>query len=110
MHGALRFLDVERHAIPMLRGRTRVSISKILNSDQRIPDREESARALPLVMEPRASFRWLSRVDSWVNRIYGSRYNPLYHSGAITIVLLLVLLLTGLYLLLLYRIGAPYES
>ena len=61
-------------------------------------------------MEPRASFRWLSRADAWVNRVYTSRYNPLYHSGAITIVLLLVLLITGLYLLLFYRLGAPYAS
>ena len=61
-------------------------------------------------MEPRASFRWLSRLDAWVNRVYTSRYNPLYHSGAITIALLLVLLITGLYLLLFYRIGAPYGS
>ena len=61
-------------------------------------------------MEPRASFRWLSRADAWVNRIYGSRYNPLYHSGAITLALLLVLLITGVYLLLFYRIGAPYTS
>ena len=60
--------------------------------------------------EPRASFRWISRVDAWVNRVYGSRLNPLYHSGAITIVMLAVLLVTGLYLLLFYRIGAPWES
>ncbi|MEX2284223.1 MAG: hydrogenase iron-sulfur subunit [Gemmatimonadota bacterium] len=61
-------------------------------------------------MEPRASFRWLSRLDALANRVYTSRCNPLYHSGAITIVLLLVLLLTGLYLLLFYRLGAPYAS
>ena len=61
-------------------------------------------------MEPRASFRFIARVDAWTNRIYGSRWNPLYHSGAITIVMLAVLTVTGLYLLLFYRIGAPYES
>jgi quinol-cytochrome oxidoreductase complex cytochrome b subunit/coenzyme F420-reducing hydrogenase delta subunit len=61
-------------------------------------------------MEPRASFRLLSRVDAWVNRIYTSRYNPLYHSGAISLALLGVLIVTGVYLLVFYRIGAPYAS
>jgi ferredoxin/coenzyme F420-reducing hydrogenase delta subunit len=61
-------------------------------------------------MRPGHSFRLLARVDAWVNRIYASKYNPLYHSGAITVVLLGVLLATGLYLLLFYRVGAPYES
>jgi coenzyme F420-reducing hydrogenase delta subunit/NAD-dependent dihydropyrimidine dehydrogenase PreA subunit len=45
-----------------------------------------------------------------MNRVYGSRYNPLYASGPITVGLLVVLLVTGVYLLLFYRIGAPYES
>jgi ferredoxin/coenzyme F420-reducing hydrogenase delta subunit len=49
-------------------------------------------------------------MDAWLNRVYTSRYNPLYHSGAITIVMLGVLIATGLYLLLFYRIGAPYAS
>ncbi|HUG39324.1 MAG TPA: cytochrome b N-terminal domain-containing protein [Longimicrobiales bacterium] len=61
-------------------------------------------------MGPRISFRILSRVDAWANRIYGSRWNPLYHSGAITVALLGVLLVTGIYLLVFYRLGAPYES
>jgi coenzyme F420-reducing hydrogenase delta subunit/ferredoxin len=61
-------------------------------------------------MEPRWSYRALARVDAYLNRVYTSRYNPLYHSGAVTVGLLLVLLATGLYLLLFYRLGAPYES
>jgi quinol-cytochrome oxidoreductase complex cytochrome b subunit len=61
-------------------------------------------------MQPRLSFRLLSRVDAWFNRVYGSRWNPLYHSGAITVALLGVLLVTGIYLLVFYRLGAPYES
>ena len=59
---------------------------------------------------PRASFRILARVDAWLNRLYTSRYNPLYHSGASTVALLAVLLVTGIYLLLFYRIGAPHAS
>ena len=64
----------------------------------------------PAAETPRFSFRMLSRVDRWANALYGSRYNPLYHSGAIAIALLFVLVVTGLYLLIFYRIGAPHES
>lgn len=49
-------------------------------------------------------------VDAVVNRLYGSRWNPLYQSGTLAVVSLLVLLVTGIYLLLFYRVGAPWES
>jgi coenzyme F420-reducing hydrogenase delta subunit/Pyruvate/2-oxoacid:ferredoxin oxidoreductase delta subunit len=52
----------------------------------------------------------LRRVDAGFERVYGSRWNPMHHTGSITVLLLLVLLVTGIYLLLLYRVGAPYES
>lgn len=52
----------------------------------------------------------LSRLDAGANRLYTWRYNPLYHSGALTVACFVVLSVTGLYLLLFYRIGAPYES
>ena len=42
--------------------------------------------------------------------MYTARCNPFYHSGATTVALLAVLLITGIYLLLFYRIGAPYAS
>jgi coenzyme F420-reducing hydrogenase delta subunit/ferredoxin len=61
-------------------------------------------------MEPKRGFRALTRVDAVVNRIYTSKHNPLYHSGAITVGLLAVLLVTGVYLLLYYRLGTPYTS
>jgi len=54
--------------------------------------------------------RPLARLDAWMNRLYGWTYNPLYHSGAIAAALFLVLLVTGTYLLIFYRIGAPYDS
>ena len=54
--------------------------------------------------------RLLARLDSWANRLYGWRGNPLYHSGAIAVVMLVVLLVTGLYLIFFYRLGAPYAS
>jgi len=54
--------------------------------------------------------RLLARADALMNRLYGWRYNPLYHSGALVVALLIVLLLTGIYLLFFYRLGAPYDS
>jgi ferredoxin len=54
--------------------------------------------------------RFLARADALMNRLYGWRYNPLYHSGAIVVALLIVLLITGVYLLFFYRLGAPYAS
>ncbi len=54
--------------------------------------------------------RALGRVDAVINRLYGSRYNPLYQSGTIVVALFLVLLVTGLYLVIFYRIGAPWAS
>jgi ferredoxin/coenzyme F420-reducing hydrogenase delta subunit len=61
-------------------------------------------------MEPGRGQRMLTGMDAVANRIYSSRHNPLYHTGALTVGLLLVLLVTGLYLLLFYRLGAPWES
>ncbi|MEX0906794.1 MAG: cytochrome b N-terminal domain-containing protein, partial [Gemmatimonadota bacterium] len=61
-------------------------------------------------MGPRLGYRVLARIDALANRIYSSRGNPLYHSGAITVVLLIVLIVTGVYLLLFYRLGTPYAS
>ncbi len=59
---------------------------------------------------PAARRTVLSRVDALFDRLYGSPFNPLYQSGTIAALLLLVLLVTGLYLLLFYRIGTPYAS
>lgn len=58
----------------------------------------------------RRVWRGLSSADAAMNRLYGWRYNPLYHSGTLVIALFLVLLVTGVYLLFVYRLGAPYES
>ena len=52
----------------------------------------------------------LAAADAFANRVYGSRYNPLYQSGTIAVALLLVLIVTGIWLVLFYRIGTPWES
>ncbi len=54
--------------------------------------------------------RALAVVDEGFDRVYSSRLNPMYQSGPLAVALFLVLLATGLYLLLFYRIGAPYAS
>mgnify|MGYP001363854750 FL=1 len=52
----------------------------------------------------------LGRADALFNALYTWRFNPLYHTGALVVASFLILAVTGVYLLLLYRIGAPYES
>ncbi len=58
----------------------------------------------------RALWRPLARADALMNRLYGWRYNPLYQSGGLVLAMLAVVTVTGLYLLLFYRIGSPFES
>ena len=59
---------------------------------------------------PGVLHRALGRIDALFDRVYSSRYNPLYQSGPTAVAMFLVLLITGLYLLLFYRIGSPYAS
>ncbi len=54
--------------------------------------------------------RLLDALDTAFDRLAGWRYNPLYQSGTIVVMLLVVLLVTGVWLLLFYRVGAPYDS
>lgn len=52
----------------------------------------------------------LARLDAWLNRVFSSRFNPAYQTGTLVVVLWIILLLTGLWLLLFYRVGAPWAS
>jgi len=45
-----------------------------------------------------------------LDKLYRSEFNPLYRSGTLAIGMLIVLLVTGLYLLLFYSVSTPYES
>lgn len=58
----------------------------------------------------RLVLRVLTAADAAASRLYGSRYNPLFQSGTIVVALFLALLVTGLWLLLLYRLSTPWES
>jgi ferredoxin/coenzyme F420-reducing hydrogenase delta subunit len=66
-----------------------------------------STAARPL---ERLALRPLAAADALADRLYGQRFNPLYQSGTIVVALYLVLIVTGLWLLLFYRVGAPWES
>jgi ferredoxin/coenzyme F420-reducing hydrogenase delta subunit len=58
----------------------------------------------------RLALRLLTAADTVANRLYGQRFNPLYQSGTIVVALYLVVLVTGLWLVVFYRVGAPWES
>ena len=66
------------------------------------------ARAVHLCRE--WARRPLAAADAALNRLYTWRGNPLYQSGTVVVVAFLVMLVSGIYLLLFYRIGSPYES
>ena len=63
---------------------------------------------MPIAKQP--GRRLLAAADALANRLYGSSRNPLYQSGTIAVVLLLVLIVTGLWLIFFYRVGAPWAS
>src|SRR4029453_3708067 len=58
----------------------------------------------------RLALRLLTALDAAANRLYSARLNPLYQSGTIVVVLYLTIVATGLWLILFYRVAAPWES
>jgi ferredoxin len=58
----------------------------------------------------RAARRTITALDAAATRVYGWAWNPLHQSGTVAVAMLLVLIGTGLYLLLYYRLGAPAAS
>ena len=67
---------------------------------------------MPTAARPleRLALRPLATADALADRLYDQRFNPLYQSGTVVVALYLALLVTGLWLLLFYRVGAPWES
>ncbi len=45
-----------------------------------------------------------------LQKIYGSRFNPLYQSGVLAVFFILLAVISGLILIIFYRVSAPYES
>lgn len=58
----------------------------------------------------RLALRIVRALDATATRLGGWRWNPFHQSGALAFWLLLVLIVTGLYLLVFYRIGGPWDS
>lgn len=54
--------------------------------------------------------RTVAALDAATNRLYGWEWNPVHQSGTVAVAMLLVLIATGLYLLLYYRLGSPAAS
>ena len=58
----------------------------------------------------RLAARLLRAADAAVTRLYGWRYNVLHQTGTLVVALLVLLIVTGLYLLVFYRVGTPWQS
>ena len=54
--------------------------------------------------------RVLTVLDAVLTRLYGWERNPIHQAGTVANAMLLVLLGTGLYLVLYYRVGSPADS
>ena len=58
----------------------------------------------------RGASRAVSLLDAVANRLYGTAWNPIHQAGTVAVAMLLVLIATGTYLVLFYRISNPAES
>ncbi|MCC6244227.1 MAG: hydrogenase iron-sulfur subunit [Gemmatimonadaceae bacterium] len=54
--------------------------------------------------------RLLVVVEAALTRLFGWEWNPIHQAGTVSVLMLVVLLATGLYLVLMYRVGAPAAS
>jgi ferredoxin len=58
----------------------------------------------------RGARRVITVLDAATTYLYGWARNPIHQTGTVAVAMLLVLLVTGLYLVLVYRVGAPAAS
>jgi ferredoxin len=77
----------------------------MINSAQDLPADLPRMRFLE-----RAARRVVTTIDALATRLYGWAWNPLHQTGTVAVAMLLVLVVTGLYLLLFYRVGSPAAS
>ena len=64
--------------------------------------------AIPFLERP--ARRLVAALDALATRAYGWPWNPLHQTGTVAVAMLLALIATGVYLLLVYRLGAPAAS
>ena len=58
----------------------------------------------------RGARRVLAVIDATATRLYGWAWNPVHQTGTMAVAMLLVLIATGLYLVVFYRVGSPAAS
>ena len=58
----------------------------------------------------RGTRRVLGWIDATSNRLYDATWNPVHQSGTVAAAMLLALIVSGFYLLIFYRVGAPSSS
>ena len=58
----------------------------------------------------RGARRVLTAIDATTTRLYGWAWNPVHQTGTLAVAMLIVLIATGLYLVLFYRVGSPAAS
>ena len=54
--------------------------------------------------------RLLGGTEALLSRMYGWKWNPMHQAGTVSALMLLVLVATGLYLVMVYRVGDPAAS
>jgi coenzyme F420-reducing hydrogenase delta subunit/Pyruvate/2-oxoacid:ferredoxin oxidoreductase delta subunit len=67
---------------------------------------------MPLCNNVKKMSRVIALIDRWANSLFTSKYNPFYHLGQLSAFLLVTLLVTGVYILLFYKINVEraYEA
>lgn len=78
--------------------------------DPQAGDQATRDHAAGTVKAERLAERVVRAGDAAATRLYGWRYNPLHQTGTVAFAMLLVLIVTGLYLLVFYRVSAPWAS
>ena len=58
----------------------------------------------------RGARRLIVALDAAATRLYGANWNPFHQTGTVSVAMLIVLIVTGLYLVLFYRVGSPAAS
>lgn len=54
--------------------------------------------------------RLLAAIEAALTRLVGWEWNPLHQAGTVSVLMMLILLVTGLYLVFVYRVGSPSDS
>ena len=63
--------------------------------------RPQAARYFDAVVKP---------IEKLFDKVYTPKYDPLYQSGAVIVLLLTIVTITGTYMLFFYEVSNPYES